>query len=100
MKLVHISFRFEYTDQVEEILDEEGVEDFVRYPMMEGLDQDGKHYGSQVFPGSVTVMQALVPDERLQGVLDRLQSFRERKKAHNHLRAAVLPVEQVIGIDE
>ncbi len=100
MKLVHITFRFEYVDHVERILDDSGVEDYVRYPMVEGKDQDGKHFGSQVFPGSVTVCQALVKEDLVQGLMQRLEEFRMRKSSHRHLRAAVMPVEQVLGLEE
>ncbi len=97
MKFVHITFRFEYMDLVEKILDDQGVVDFVRYPMIEGKDRDGKHYGSQVFPGSVTVCQALVEDHLLEGLLVRLKGLKDQKKAHGHLRAAVMPVEMYLG---
>ncbi len=100
MKLVHITFRFEYVDHVERILDDSGVEDYARYPMVDGRDQDGKHFGSQVFPGSVTVCQVLVKDDLVQGLMDRLQDFRMRKGAHRHLRAAVLPGAQFLGAGE
>ncbi|EFI33626.1 hypothetical protein Dthio_PD0961 [Desulfonatronospira thiodismutans ASO3-1] len=100
MKLVHITFRFEYVDHVERILDDSGVEDYARYPMVEGKDQEGKHFGSQVFPGSVTVCQALVKNDLVEGLMQRLQEFRMKKGAHRHLRAAVVPVEQVLGTGE
>ncbi len=100
MKLVHISFRFEYVDHVERILDESGIEDYVRYPMVEGKDQEGKHFGGQVFPGSVTVCQALVKDDMVHGLMESLQRFRMKKNSHRHLRAAVMPVEQALGLEE
>jgi len=97
MKFVHITFRFEYMDLVEKILDDQGVVDFVRYSMIEGKDKDGKHFGSQIFPGSVTVCQALVEDHLLEGLLGRLKNLKDQKKAHGHLRTAVMPVEMYLG---
>ncbi|MFW6161155.1 MAG: PG0541 family transporter-associated protein [Planctomycetota bacterium] len=94
MKWLHITFRFEFADAVEAILDRHGIQDFVRSPMVEGRDCDGKHYGSQVFPGNMTVVQAHVPDETVEPLLDDLREFREAREAHRHLRAVVLPVEQ------
>ncbi|MFP4391877.1 MAG: PG0541 family transporter-associated protein [Desulfohalobiaceae bacterium] len=94
MKLVQISFRFEYSDAVEHILDRQGIQDFVRYPLIEGKGLDGKHYGTQVFPGNFTVVQAQVPEERLQSVLEDLQEFRQAKDSHKHLQALVLPILQ------
>ncbi len=94
MKLLHISFRFEYLEMIERILDRHELTDFVRYPMIHGRDSDGKHYGSQVFPGNMIVVQAQVPPERIDALLGDLQIFREEKPAHRHLQALVLPVEQ------
>ena len=96
MKFVHISVHFEYTAFVEATLDRHEVQDYVRYPMMEGKDQDGKHFGSQVFPGNVTVFQALVKEENLDPLFDELERFRRSKPAHEHLQAVVLPVERCL----
>lgn len=97
MKLVHISFRFEYTEDVDLILQENQVADFVLYPMIQGKGQDGKHFGTQVFPGNFSVVQAAVEDQQVEGLLNDLQKFRQSKKSHEHLRAWVLPVEQELG---
>ncbi len=94
MKLVVLAFHFEYTDAVEAILDRHGVTDYVRFPMIEAKDSDGKHFGSQVFPGNSSVVHAQIPDEAVDGLLDELGRFREAKPAHRHLQAVVLPIER------
>ncbi len=94
MKLVQVSFHYEYVEAIEEILDAHGVRDFVRYPGIEGGDRDGKHFGTQVFPGQVGVVQAQVAEERLEPLLSDLRRFRDAKKAHAHLEALVLPIER------
>lgn len=94
MKLVQISVHFEYTDLIDRILDRHGVRDFVRYPMMEGRDRDGKHFGSQVFPGNFTVIQAQVEEEELDRLFEELRGFRDQKTSHKHLQAIVLPIER------
>lgn len=94
MKFLHITFHFEYADDIEQILDRHEIENYVRYPMQEGRDRDGKKFGTKVFPGSTTVVQAQVPDDRLEGILRDLEAFREKKTAHRHLEALVLPIEQ------
>jgi hypothetical protein len=50
-----------------------------------------------VYPGSSSVVQALVPDERVDRLLDSLKDFKESKDSHRHLTAAVLPVETLLG---
>lgn len=94
MKLLHLSFHFEYAEQIESILDRCEVRDYARYSMIEGSDRDGKHFGTQVFPGNVTVIQAQVPEDKIDGLFKELQAFREKKDAHRHLQALVLPVER------
>ncbi|MCF8109353.1 MAG: hypothetical protein K9J81_10205 [Desulfohalobiaceae bacterium] len=93
MKLLFISFHFEYTEEIEAILDRHDIQDFVRYPMLESKDIDGKHFGTQVFPGNSSVVQALVEEERLQDIKDELKAFHEAKDSHRHLQAFVLPIE-------
>jgi hypothetical protein len=94
VRLVQISVHVEYSESIDAILDRAGVEDYVRYPMMEGKDRDGKHFGTQVFPGNFTIVQAQVPPDRIDRLMDELQRFREQKPAHRHLQALVLPIER------
>ncbi len=93
MKLLFISFHFEYAEEIEAILDQNQVQDFVRYPMLESRDIDGKHFGTQVFPGNSSVVQALVDEERLPAIAEDLKAFQEAKDSHRHLQAFVLPIE-------
>lgn len=97
MKLVHVSFQVQYTDLVEEVLARQGLRAWARYGRVAGRDCDGRHEGSQAFPGNLTVIQAQVPDARVDAVLDALEEFRGAKRSHRHLEALVLPVERKIG---
>ena len=97
MKLLHITVHFEFADAITEILDRHGITNYARYPMIEGKDSEGKHYGSQVFPGNVTVIQAQVTEEEIDDLLRDLKTFKEEKHAHHHLEALVLPVERRLG---
>lgn len=94
MKLLHLTFHYEYAEAIEAILDRHQISEFVRQRALEGGDCEGKHYGSQVFPGNVALVQAQVPPERLDALLDDLARFRSEKKAHAHLQALVLAVER------
>ena len=96
MKLLHLSFHFEYAEIIESLLDRHDVADYARYSMVQGKDCDGKHFGTQVFPGNVTVIQAQVPDQKVEALLKELQAFRQAKQAHGHLQALVLPVERCL----
>ena len=96
MKLLHLSFHFEYAEIIESLLDRHEVADYARYSMVQGKDCDGKHFGTQVFPGNVTVIQAQVPDQKVEALLKDLQAFRQAKDAHRHLQAVILPAERCL----
>ncbi|MCW8193974.1 hypothetical protein F6455_04130 [Proteobacteria bacterium 005FR1] len=94
MKFVQISVHFEYTDYIERFLDRCSAVDYVRYPMVEGKDMDGKHFGSQVFPGNFTVYQVQLEEEQIDRLFGDLEAFRKSKPAHRHLQAVVMPIER------
>jgi hypothetical protein len=96
MKLVQITFRFEFSDDIEEILDNHGIADFVRTPFVDSRDRDGKHFGTKIFPGHGTLIQALVEEDAVVPLLEDLRGFREEKESHRHLRTLVLAVEQLL----
>jgi hypothetical protein len=96
MKFLHIAFRFEYAEKIEEVLDRHELQDYVRYSMAEGRDRDGKHFGTKAFPGNTSVVQAQVPDESLEELLTDLKRFKEEKSARGHIRVLVLPVERCL----
>ena len=94
MKLLHVTFHYEFSDAVEAILERHEIRAYVHYPMMHGKDSDGKHYGTKVFPGAISVVQAQVEDEKLGEVLESLSAFKKEKRAHYHLEALVFAVEK------
>lgn len=94
MKFVQITVHFEYSDDIDRFLDQHEVVDYVRYTMTDGKDQEGKHFGSQVFPGNFTVYQAQVRDEQIDGLFADLETFRVSKPAHGHLQAVALAIER------
>jgi hypothetical protein len=99
MKLLHVTFRFEFLQDVQDILDGHDVAAYVRLPMAQGADVDGRHFGSKVFPGHVSLLQATVDDEDVDALLDDIEAFRTARDAHNHLQALVVPVERRLGPD-
>ena len=98
VKLVQIHVHFEYTEAIDAILEAGGVAQFVRYRLMDGKDTEGRHYGSQVFPGNVTVFQAIVAEAAVDALMTELERFRVAKRAHEHLQALVMPIERQIGV--
>ncbi|MFW5791374.1 MAG: PG0541 family transporter-associated protein [Desulfohalobiaceae bacterium] len=97
MKLVHIISHFEFQDRIEGILDRHDISCFVRVPMVQSRDRDGKHMGSKVFPGNSSLVMAQVQEDKVDDLLASLDAFRQEKEAHLHLQAVVLSVEQQLG---
>lgn len=92
MHLVQITFHFEFWENIEAILDEQQIDHFVQFPAVAGKDREGKHYGTQVFPGSVSLVQAQVEGENVDSLFEALKSFREERQAHRHIEAVVLQI--------
>ncbi len=93
MKLLQISFHFEYEEVIKDLLDEHQVKNYVSYPLIEGKDCDGKHFGTKVHPGNSSVIQAQVEADQVEPLLAELDEFKQSKPSHYHLQALVLPVE-------
>ncbi len=99
MKLLHLSVHVQYTERLEALLRENGLRVWTCYQRVAGRDSDGRHEGSQAFPGRLTVIQAQLEDDLVDPVLEALEEFRQSKRAHRHLEALVLPVERRVGFD-
>lgn len=96
MKLLLVTFQFQYADEIEALLTSHGAADRVRHPRISGRDRDGRHEGSQAFPGHMAAIQAFVAEDQVEALLTALRNFRDAKPAHAHLRAAVLPLERTL----
>jgi hypothetical protein len=94
LKLVHITFPFEYAGAIERLLDGQPITEYVRYPLVDAKDDEGKHFGSQVFPGNAAVVVAQIEERDVDALFDALRTFRDEKPAHRTLRAVVLPIER------
>jgi len=94
MKLLFIMYHFEYSEEIEAILDKHRIQDYVRHPMLESKDIDGKHFGSQVYPGNSSMVQAMIDEDTVQPIMDELQAFQQAKTSQHHVQAFVLPIEQ------
>lgn len=92
MKLVIITYRFEYQDRVEAMLRRAGVRDFLLIARAQGGDADGLHYGSQVHPGHLSQVQAQAEDQAARELLRLVGEFKQEKQAHRHVTALCLEV--------
>lgn len=96
MKLVMITYRFEYNEPMERILSRHGLVDYVRLPRAQGSDKDGKHDGSKIHPGHMAQVWAQVQDNDADSLLEDIKEFKNAKQGQEHVTALVLGVEKTI----
>ncbi|MFW5733784.1 MAG: PG0541 family transporter-associated protein [Oceanidesulfovibrio sp.] len=96
MKLVMVSYRFEYNEPMERILGSHGLRDYIRISQAQGSDQDGKHDGSKIYPGHMAQVWAQVQDDDVDDLLRDIEEFKNDKQSHEHVTALVLGVEKSI----
>lgn len=94
MKQVQVSVHSEYAELICDILEDQEIDHYVLIPRAEGRNNDGRHEGTQVFPGTLMLAFIRVPDDKVDALLEKLAEFRDEKKAHEHLEALVLPIER------
>ena len=94
MKLVRVTFQFQFQEAIERILLDRRIRDYVIVPHAEGRDRDGRHDNSQAFPGYSALAEAAVEDDEVSDLLAGLRRFRDDRAPHHHVRAYVVAVER------
>lgn len=97
MKAVFISFNQAYNEEIVEVLEACGQRGFTRWENVSGRgSEDGiPHYGNHAWPEMNISVLSMVPDDKVQSVLEALKAKDEESKALG-LRAFVWNVEQSI----
>lgn len=93
MKLLHLTYHFEFSDRIEKVLVAHDIKNYVRLPFVESRGCDGRHNGTKVFPGHSSVVQALVPDEAAEDIMEALNEFKKGAESQRHINAILLPVD-------
>lgn len=94
MQLVQITFHFEFWGKIEAILDQEGINQFVRFPTVQGKDDEGKHMAARCTPAPCPWCRSR-SRTKISTVSSRpSKNFREERKAHSHLNVVTLFVGQ------
>lgn len=96
MKLVRVTFQFHFQEDIEGILLELQLADYVIVPHAEGRDRDGRHDNSQAFPGYSALADVAVDDDEVSELLEALRRFRDARVPHHHVRAYVIDVERTL----
>ncbi|MDE6287104.1 MAG: hypothetical protein K2L99_08950 [Muribaculaceae bacterium] len=97
MKSIFIAFDQAHRERIIDILDRNNCRGFTSWETVEGRGSiDGEpHYGSHAWPSMASAIMTVVPDERVDTLLDRLKALNDERPKLG-LRAFVWNVEQSI----
>lgn len=96
MKLVTIIYHSEYADDIRGLLDVHGIREFVEAPRLWGMDADGKHFDTHVWPGTDSLMYLPLPAEKAAELLEAVRAWKECEKERRHVRLLISPVEEFL----
>ena len=94
MKLFFLSYAGGAPDRISARLDEAGVAGHTRFPPAHGHGLTGPREGTRVWPGLVTVLTTVVPDDLAPTLTELLRTESHALPAGERLHVAVLPVEE------
>ena len=97
MKTIFIAFDQAHRERVIDILDRSACRGFTAWNTVEGRGSvDGEpHYGSHAWPSMASAILTIVPDEKVDNLLERLQAL-NAERPRLGLRAFVWSVEKSI----
>lgn len=97
MKAIFIAFDQAHYEAVIDALDKSSCRGFTSFGEVQGRGsvKGDPHYGSHAWPGLASAIMTMVPDERVDSLLERLRSLDEAKPLLG-LRAFVWNVERSI----
>ncbi len=95
MKLVVIAYNEALDEEVQELLQANGVDAFTKWTKVYGKGQaSGPHLGTHVWPKANNVLAVLTGDETAPRLLHDVRALRTRL-ANEGIKAFVLPCEEV-----
>ncbi len=97
MKAIFIAFDQAYYERIVEMLPRLGCRGFTAWQEVQGRGSKtgDPHYGTHAWPSLASAMMTMVPDERVDSVLDFLHGM-DVETPKLGLRAWVLPIERSI----
>jgi len=96
MKEIFISYNQAITERVMTIIDDNEIRGFTKWEITEGRGStDGEpHYGSHAWPAMNSSVLTIVPDEKVEPILNDLRKLDEETKMQGS-RAFVWNIEQM-----
>lgn len=95
MKAVFISYNQAVTERIMTILDDNAIRGFTKWALTEGRGSiDGEpHYGSHAWPSMNSSVLTIVPDEKVEQIMNDLRELDKETKMQGS-RAFVWNIEQ------
>ena len=96
MKLVMIMVDSNHQEDVEKILDANGVAGYTELPNVLGKGQSGRKFGNRAFPGSNTLYFTVVGGEAYEALRAELKALDAKSGPEEGLTAFILNTEVVV----
>ena len=96
MKAIFVNYNQAYNEEIVELLESAGERGFTRWDEVQGRGSESglPHLGNHAWPVMNQAVFAVVPDEKVQGILDALKA-KDLETPDLGLRAFVWNVEQM-----
>ena len=95
MKMLFVVYEAGIDEDLQTVLEQTGVPGYTKMVGAVGTGHKGHRFGTQVWPGTNTLLWIALPDEQVEQVLQRLRDLKASYVKPPALRIFVLPVEVV-----
>jgi hypothetical protein len=95
MKMLFVVYESGIDEDVQTVLRDAGVPGYTKLTGAVGTGHKGHRFGTQVWPGTNTLLWIVLPDEQIQPLVQRLRDLKASYAKPPALRLFVLPAEVV-----
>jgi len=94
VKFVKIIYHSQFNEAILDILKKLNIHIFVDCQKVCAEDENGRHFGDKIWPGTDCILSTPVSDEKAEELFNAVLSFKGADPRRKHIRILVLPVEK------
>ncbi len=95
MKLLMLLCSTEIVEDVRRIIDRHEVHGFTEIPNLRGSGETGPHLGSRAFPGTISLIFTVLPQDKAQELIRAIRDCASRRPPGEGVRLFALDAEPV-----
>lgn len=95
MKMVLVVYEAGIDEDLRGVLDEAGISAYTKFTGATGTGRHGHRFGTQIWPGTNSLLWIALPDERVEGLVEQLRRLKESYLKSPALQIFVFPVEML-----